>query len=258
MSTFTVKSASHKKDVDGKHGPMQVIALALKDNSTAQEFDAEWFTKASTEVPASGTTIEGTVEDSQYGKKFKKAFQGGGGGRGRSPEETRAIQRQHSQEMALRALTLLGTPPSIKEAGGATREERAREAIVAWTDWFDADIAEAVGNARSRVPGDTPQSAPAPSSQPPADATPNQKRALTTALNRLGIDNPWQAKIVHAVAGNPPTFAGLSSLLDVVNDTGFSEREKIDRLQEMAGIQMGGGDAPADTSDLPDPEAVPF
>lgn len=57
-----------------------------------------------------------------------------GGGRGRSPAETKAIQRQHSQEMALRALAL--TPDSTRKLS----DDDLRRDIEAWTDWFERDI----------------------------------------------------------------------------------------------------------------------
>lgn len=101
MPTFTVKQASHKKDVPGKHGPMKVLTLQLSGPEGDQT--AEWFTKHDTALPEPGSSIEGTVEPSEYGLKFKKAAgQFGGGFRGRSPEENRRIVRQHSQDMGIR------------------------------------------------------------------------------------------------------------------------------------------------------------
>lgn len=191
-------------------------------------------------------------EGTSFPPKLKRQFSGGGGGGQRNAakdayweaKEQRDIEgiarmgRAHAQEMALRVL-------AIENPSQVNKDE-----IRGWIDWFQADV-----DAASPA---SPQTASAPSSQAPEPATTNQKRALTTALNRLGIDNPWQAKIVHAVAGDPPSKVGLSSLLDVVNDDALTERGRIDRLQELSGVTLAGSDAPADTSDLPDPEAVPF
>lgn len=102
MPTYTVKQATKKKDVQGQHGPMKVVTLQLSGPDGDQT--AEWFTKDQTPLPDAGSQIEGTVEPSEYGLKFKKAAGAftGGGFRGRSPEENRRIVRQHSQDMGIR------------------------------------------------------------------------------------------------------------------------------------------------------------
>lgn len=137
MATYTVTAAVKKKDVPAKEEgrqPMQVIGLLLTDgDGKAQE--AEWFTRATTQVPAEGQQLEGTLEPGPYGLKFKKApVATGFGGRARDPRETAAIQRQHSQEMALRALT-------VRVAQGEQFDRDSFwEALRAAIDWFEQDI----------------------------------------------------------------------------------------------------------------------
>jgi hypothetical protein len=101
---FTVKSASQKSTKQTEYGPMQSIDLVLQEYGTVEEIGAEWYTKATTPLPQPGSQLEGEIQPSQYGRKFKKAASGFGGGRaggGRSPEESRRIVRQHSQSRAL-------------------------------------------------------------------------------------------------------------------------------------------------------------
>jgi hypothetical protein len=126
VSEFSVIAAAKKKDVQGQNGPMQVIALTLDDGSAAPVL-AEWFTKASTPLPAPGQKLDGTLEDSQYGKKFKKAQHNGGFGGKRDPATEKRITRQHSQDMAIETLKLahsLGHAPeldSVKAIVGAVK-----------------------------------------------------------------------------------------------------------------------------------------
>ena len=102
MPTFTVKSAQHRRAVTNQHGDFQVIGLTLV-NGDGEPKGVEWFTKATTPIPEEGATLEGTIENGQYGPVFKKAKPAfnGGGGRGRDPKESAQIVQQHSQEMAL-------------------------------------------------------------------------------------------------------------------------------------------------------------
>jgi hypothetical protein len=131
---FKVVSASKKKDVQGKHGPMQVINLVLEDAEGRK--NAEWFTKAETQLPQPGSTLDGTLESGEYGLKFKKAqgagFGGGGGGKGRSPEENARIVRQHSQEMALRYAV-------AKASAGQLPDDFKPKDLLLIIDWFDRD-----------------------------------------------------------------------------------------------------------------------
>ena len=105
--TYTVKGAALKKDnIQSQHGVFKTLSLVLQEQGQAETTTAEWYTKQDTPIPAEGSTLEGDITvDPQWGPKFKKAAVGGFGGggfRGRSPEENRRIVRQHSQDMALR------------------------------------------------------------------------------------------------------------------------------------------------------------
>lgn len=69
-----------------------------------------WNRKPGSAGPSVGDVLDGTLEDNgSYGKKFKKAAAGGfNRGGGMSPEQQKAIVRQHSQEMALRYAAIKG------------------------------------------------------------------------------------------------------------------------------------------------------
>lgn len=105
MPTYTVKGAGLKKDnIQSTHGVFKTLTLVLQDGQ-GEPVTAEWYTKQETPVPAEGSTLDGEITvDPQWGPKFKKAAGqfGGGGFRGRSPEENRRIVRQHSQDMGIR------------------------------------------------------------------------------------------------------------------------------------------------------------
>jgi hypothetical protein len=161
MATYTVTGATKKKDVQGKHGPMQVITLMLEGHAPL----VEWFTKADTPLPAPGSTIEGEVSQDEYGFKFKKTPAGGfAGGGGKTPEQQKSIVRQHSQEMALRYCTLKGAKPAMGEL---------RKVI----DWFQRDAEE----------GWKPKPALPPAPPQHASDVPNDFPAPPTA-EEMGVD----------------------------------------------------------------------
>jgi hypothetical protein len=138
MAQFTVIAAQKKADKPDKgYGPMQLIGLTLKDHMDQTQI-AEWFTSASTPLPAEGSTIDGVLEhDPKFGLKFKKPKAGGaaGGFRPRDPKETAAIQRQHSQSAAVAYLQAKATAGGL---GSATFP--GTEDLRALIDWFQRDI----------------------------------------------------------------------------------------------------------------------
>jgi hypothetical protein len=139
---YTIVEAVHKKDMPPKEGfkPSQIIALKLSDGTTTHE--AEWITSKDTDPSSLAGTRKGfTLEPSQYGMKAKAdrpAFGGGGGFKPRDPKETAAIQRQHSQHMAVLLLQ------AKAQAGVLTVEEVSSGKLKQLADWFDDDIAAGV------------------------------------------------------------------------------------------------------------------
>jgi hypothetical protein len=190
--------------------------------------------------------VEAEVKPSQgdFPDKLKLTPQGRGGGfgGGMSPERQAAVQRQHSQEMAIRMLDAF--EPRLD---GRTAKTYLPQ-IKALTDWFDADVNQASPNA-SQDGGVNPPSLPASSSSagPSEPATPPQKRAMTNALRKMQCGDDLLAAIVHKAAGNPPTKSGASGLLDVLNEPGAT----LEGVCERVGVPIPS-DLPApDTRDLP-------
>jgi hypothetical protein len=101
MSAFTIESADFKKSFQGKNGgEFAVYEVQFKGNDGAGT--AEMVQKASS--PAPSGEIDGTLEQTQFGWKLKRAFSpNGGGGRsfGKSPEERAQIARMNSHGHAL-------------------------------------------------------------------------------------------------------------------------------------------------------------
>lgn len=177
MPEYLVVTAVKKKDVDGRNGPMQVINLVLDIDGKHQA--AEWFTKASTALPAPGEKVDGTLEASQYGLRFKKAFKEGGGGfRPRDPKESAKITRQHSQEMALRYATL-------RHAQERLPEDFQLADLFKIADHFDADVERAGARFDQHKPPvrNEPQPSGKPDATTPADyPVPDPADAATTHL----------------------------------------------------------------------------
>jgi hypothetical protein len=119
-------------------GAMKAYRIDLRGDDGTEELLVEWSRKATSPPPIVGQPVEGQIEQGQYGKKFKKAPAGGflSGPRPEDPKRAKRIMRQHSQDMAMRALTHafafgLVDPP---------KEPKDLFALIAKTaDWFDKD-----------------------------------------------------------------------------------------------------------------------
>ena len=95
------------------------------------------------------------------------------------------------------------------------------------------------------------------------EATPAQKRALTVALNKVGMSREMQAWLVHTLAGDPPAKAGISRMLDQVvepSKAGDDERLRaaVDALVGLAEAEAPPpSDVPADTEGLDEAPSGP-
>lgn len=74
---YTIEAVGPIKEWSGAHGPMKDYQIKFKE-------EPEWVTvtqRPETPAPTVGQTLTGTINPTQYGKKFKKeqAFSGGGG-----------------------------------------------------------------------------------------------------------------------------------------------------------------------------------
>jgi hypothetical protein len=110
VPTYTVRGAVPTKTGLGQSGNMQDVALALT-GPDGVELTASWFAKMGETLPQPGSQVEGSIEQSQYGPKWKPVRQGGGGGGGRGwqpepPEKRRSIAMQHAQKCAVELLAV--------------------------------------------------------------------------------------------------------------------------------------------------------
>lgn len=143
MPAYTITAATKKKDWQSeKGGPMTTWVVNLTDSSGTL-VTAEMNTKATSPEPSG--PVEGVVEQTNWGPKFKKAFDpkpfGGGGSSARNDPATQAaIIRQHSQTIAMQIITLQ-VQAGVIEAKGIGVE------FLRLADWLDQDVRDGVKKA---------------------------------------------------------------------------------------------------------------
>jgi hypothetical protein len=140
---YTIKAVTGNKPWAGQHGPMMSYYLTLVDGEGQETANVDLAQKPTSPAPQPGQTLEGNIDQGSYGPKFKKAFTQsfGGGGRGKSPEEQASIVRQHSQEMALRALEIAATF-GVVDPPQSTRDFFVL--VEKTTEWFVKDARKVV------------------------------------------------------------------------------------------------------------------
>jgi hypothetical protein len=92
--TITAVSDQVRQWASEKAGPMNSYRVNLTDSAGVESHNVELAQKAATPAPTVGQSLEGNLDNTQYGLKFKKAFTagaGGGGGRPKDPAERAAI-----------------------------------------------------------------------------------------------------------------------------------------------------------------------
>ena len=141
--TFTIKAlVGEPKQWDSKYGPMTTFVIEAESPLRRGEFDLNRKgTLSDAKQPTVGETVDADVVPGKDGLRPKlKAVQAakGSGGGGRSPQERAEIVRQHSQDMALRAIELMSARNLIPEDGPKTTE-----LVQKYADWFDADVKRA-------------------------------------------------------------------------------------------------------------------
>lgn len=134
---YTVENATLKKTFEGsKGGTFNVFTVMLSDGQTV-----ELVQKQESPVPAQGDKLDGTIEKTDYGLKFKKtqAFGGGGGYKPKSIEEQKAINRAVAQK---NAILLLGVEV---QAGKSFAGESAATLLTPRIEFLYADLEKAAG-----------------------------------------------------------------------------------------------------------------
>jgi hypothetical protein len=130
------------RDVQLTHGMFKSYRMELGTPQN-ERVAAEWLRKASSPAPQVGELIEGYLQppkDQRFPPSFKQAQKQAGGFSGPRPEDPKraaAIQRMHSQKVALEAIRLAAEIGVIEKPA----DSAALFALVGKTaDWFDNDV----------------------------------------------------------------------------------------------------------------------
>ena len=87
---YTVESAMRTGEYTTQYGPMAKYAIKFQNQDEAVEMSQ----KPDTPAPKAGDILEGEIESTQHGKRFKKARVGGG--RFNDPQTRMEIIRQNA------------------------------------------------------------------------------------------------------------------------------------------------------------------
>lgn len=200
MPQHTVEAVEVKKQLEATpdRKAATIYRLVVK-SPEGQSVPCELYQLSTTPAPTIGAQLDGTIEPSsnpEYLPSFKKPkgnFGGGGGGGDWSPERTAAVQRQHSQEMAIRFLVATGKlHPGM--ADQPSSEVLGRVETIA--KWFDADIKEAADKAKGQASsgsngqgGAPAQGSPVtPAQQPPNQPPPIDQAAVAGAAMQAAAE----------------------------------------------------------------------
>lgn len=278
MTLYTVEKAKDAGLRDNpRGGQLRKWYVAFRDPAGNVTTDVYWQRKPESTVEV-GESFEGAIEDGDYGPRFRMATKdqgggGSGGGGGMPPERQRAIQRQHSQEMAIRTLAYVAQhfPGAQPDGTGAIRAE-----LQDWADFFDRDVESVSQGAPESSSSGAGQNSPG-ASAPPAAAPPGDADALATdgqlkylegngpsrpgLFEKAGLDGTEQVRAIYWASGGLPslTKAGASKLIEVLADdpAGGGEwlRANCPAVSDVPGNNDGlepvGAGAIADDDDIP-------
>src|SRR5688500_4252543 len=96
--SYKIKSLGPVKDVQSKYGALKVYSVQFEGSDDWVEVNQ----KPESAAPAVGQELEGNIEDTPYGKRFKKA-QGAGGSFGGSRVQDPATRSSIERQSALKA-----------------------------------------------------------------------------------------------------------------------------------------------------------
>lgn len=146
-NTYKITAVERSQQWTGQFGPMVSYYLTLDDGHGGTTSNIQLRQKPETPPPFPNQTLTGQIAaDNQGNPLFRKEqpahltlLPGGGG---MPPERQRAIQRQHSQDMALRCVDLayrLGVMATPADTADLFTK------IAAAADWFDKDVNKVSG-----------------------------------------------------------------------------------------------------------------
>jgi hypothetical protein len=146
--TVTAVSDNVRQWTAKQGGPMNSYRVNLKDAQGVETQNVEWARKVTSDPPTVGETVEGNIDNTDYGLKLKPAFSPGGGGgggpRGKSPQESAAIQRMHLQKTAPQWIELFLTIGVIEQPTSKEAAVKLGEGIM---DWLSKDVEKAKAKA---------------------------------------------------------------------------------------------------------------
>jgi hypothetical protein len=102
VKDYKVKNAMKTREFTGQYGKTFVYSLQFGETG---EDTIELSQKPETPAPKIGDVLKGTIEDSQYGKRFKKERIGGFGGFKNDPNTRKEIIRQNALTNAVNFVT---------------------------------------------------------------------------------------------------------------------------------------------------------
>jgi hypothetical protein len=137
---MTISKVGASRTFSTQHGEFVSYRIELEGPG-----EAELVQKPTTPVPEVGQSVFGELVPGKEGfpPKLKKAQQAKGSWSPskRDPAEVKAIQRQHSQEMALRAVNIALAHGVIPAADLADDSRQFFQIVKDAADYFDKDIA---------------------------------------------------------------------------------------------------------------------
>jgi hypothetical protein len=133
---YSVTAAERVKDLPAtdKRGALVVYKLTLNAGNSSFA-NVELVQKPDTAAPKPGDSLEGSITQTEYGPRFKKAPQKMGvfGSSGKSPAEQAAITRQGAEQ---RAALYLIAKAMVKQH---LQQDLTREDFKKLCDWFVED-----------------------------------------------------------------------------------------------------------------------
>ncbi len=197
----TVRSFAAGKPWSSSDGKINLTFFETVFDRSGSDFTANWGKKAG--EPKVGESIEGEFFQKNGEWRFRIASKPQGGGSSGDgskrtwqpesqydPERTARITRSHSQKMAVRALTAMGTFES-KSA------DQLYNTLQSWIDWFEQDVAKA---GQKAVQGAGDRDGSPPSGNPaPGQPSASDERDLHQLLETSGVNSAAARVIANYV-----------------------------------------------------------
>lgn len=193
----------------------------------------EWNRKADSPPPPLGPgefEITPPKEGTSFPPKIKKAQSGGGfGGSRPDPERDARIARQVAFKGAVEL-----SAATVTASDGVQATEVVAKHIAELTDALLPIVTGPDVSAAPGKPSPSPGRATVSSGDTSAEASTAQKRAVSTALGKLGLNKEGQKAVVLFRCGGPASMAGLSTLLDDINQNGATSDSLLKEIAEAA------------------------